>query len=104
MKPVRLERATLCLESRTLPLSHCAPYQFYVLLSFCLCFTSFLYVDLYVLGDDAWISRAHAAVRHCSHLLQKRQGGYRFISLAKSPFSPNNKSIFANDGSKFTDR
>ena len=29
--------------------------QFYVLLSPCLCFVSFLYLDLYVLGDDAWI-------------------------------------------------
>ena len=29
--------------------------QFYVPLSPCLCFI-FLYLDLYVLGDDAWIS------------------------------------------------
>ena len=30
--------------------------HFYVLLSPYLCFISFLYLDLYVLGDDAWIS------------------------------------------------
>ena len=28
----------------------------YVLLSPCLCFIYFLYLNLYVLGDDAWIS------------------------------------------------
>ena len=30
--------------------------QFYVLLSPYLCFISFLYLDLYVLGDEAWIN------------------------------------------------
>ena len=30
--------------------------QFYVLISPYLCFISFLYLDLYVVGDDAWIS------------------------------------------------
>ena len=30
--------------------------QFYLLLSPYLCFISFLYLDLYVLGDDAYIS------------------------------------------------
>ena len=30
--------------------------QFYVLLSPYLCFFSFLYLDLYALGHDAWIS------------------------------------------------
>ena len=30
--------------------------QLYVLLSPCLCFISFLYLDLYALGDDAWIN------------------------------------------------
>ena len=30
--------------------------QFYVLLGPCFCFISFLYLDLYVLGDDALIS------------------------------------------------
>ena len=34
----------------------CSGIQFYVLLSPYLCFISFLYLDLYVLGDDAWIS------------------------------------------------
>ena len=34
----------------------CSGTQFYVLLSPYLCFISFLYLDLYVLGDDAWIS------------------------------------------------
>ena len=34
----------------------CSSIQFYVLLSPCLCFVSFLYLDLYVLGDDAWIN------------------------------------------------
>ena len=34
----------------------CSGIQFYLLLSPYLCFISFLYLDLYVLGDDAWIS------------------------------------------------
>ena len=34
----------------------CSGIQFYVLLSRCLCFITFLYLDLYVLGDDAWLS------------------------------------------------
>ena len=34
----------------------CSGIQFYVLVSPYLCFISFLYLDLYVLGDDAWIS------------------------------------------------
>ena len=34
----------------------CSSIQFYVLLSPDLCFISFLYLDLYVLGDDVWIS------------------------------------------------
>ena len=32
------------------------PSGFYVLLSPYLCFISFLYLDLYVLGDGTWIS------------------------------------------------
>ena len=34
----------------------CSGIQFYLLLSPYLCFTSLLYLDLYVLGDDALIS------------------------------------------------
>ena len=34
----------------------CSCIQFYLLLSPYLCFISFLYLDLYVLGDDALIS------------------------------------------------
>ena len=34
----------------------CSRIQFYLLLSTYLCFISFLYLDLYVLGDDALIS------------------------------------------------
>ena len=34
----------------------CPGIQFYLLLSPYLCFISFLYLDLYVLGDDALIS------------------------------------------------
>ena len=34
----------------------CSGSQFYVLLSPYLCFISFLYIDLYVLGDNSWIS------------------------------------------------
>ena len=30
--------------------------QFYIRLSPYLCFISFLYIDLYVFGDDAWVS------------------------------------------------
>ena len=35
----------------------CSSIQFYLLLSPYLCFISFLYLDLYVLGDDAMISK-----------------------------------------------
>ena len=34
----------------------CSEFQFYLLLSPYLCLTSFLYLDLYVLEDDALIS------------------------------------------------
>ena len=34
----------------------CSGIQFYLLLSSYLCFISLLYLDLYVLGDDALIS------------------------------------------------
>ena len=34
----------------------CFGIQFYLLLSLCLCFIYLLYLDLYVLGDDALIS------------------------------------------------
>ena len=34
----------------------CSGIQFYLLLSPYLCFISFLYLDLYVLGDDELIS------------------------------------------------
>ena len=34
----------------------CSGIQFYLLLSAYLCFISLLYLDLYVLGDDALIS------------------------------------------------
>ena len=35
----------------------CFGIQFYLLLSFYLCFISLFYLDLYVLGDDALISK-----------------------------------------------
>ena len=35
----------------------CYGIQLYVLLSPYLCFITFLYLDLYVLGDDSWISQ-----------------------------------------------
>ena len=35
----------------------CSGIQFYVLLSPYVCFISFLYLDLYLLGDDEWISK-----------------------------------------------
>ena len=34
----------------------CSGIQFYVQLSRYLCFIPFSYLDLYALGDDAWIS------------------------------------------------
>ena len=34
----------------------CSSIQLYVQLSPYFCFFSFLYLDLYVLGDDSWIS------------------------------------------------
>ena len=36
--------------------SFCSGIQFYLLLSPYICFISLLYLDLYVLGDDALIS------------------------------------------------
>ena len=35
----------------------CSGIQFYLLLSLYLCFITLLYLDLYVLGDDALISK-----------------------------------------------
>ena len=35
----------------------CSGIPFYLLLSPCICFISFLYLDLYVLGDDTLISK-----------------------------------------------
>ena len=37
----------------------CSVIQFYLLLSPYLCFISLLYLDLYVLGDDALISKGY---------------------------------------------
>ena len=37
----------------------CSGIQFYLQLSPYLCFISFLYLDLYVLGDDALISKGY---------------------------------------------
>ena len=37
----------------------CSGIQLYLLLSPYLCFISFLYLDLYVLGDDASISKGY---------------------------------------------
>ena len=37
--------------------SFCSGIQFYLLLSPYICFISLLYLDLYVLGDDALISQ-----------------------------------------------
>ena len=34
----------------------CSGIQSYVPLSYYICFISFLYLDLYVIGDDAWIT------------------------------------------------
>ena len=34
----------------------CSGIQFYLLMSSYLCFISFFYLDLYVLGDDALVS------------------------------------------------
>ena len=45
-----------CVGSRLKYNSYCYMTQFYLLLSPYHCFISFLYLDLYVLGDDALIS------------------------------------------------
>ena len=42
----------------------CSGVQFYLLLSPCLCFISFIYLDLYVLGDGALVGWV---VFHASH-------------------------------------
>ena len=44
----------------------CSSVQFNVLLSPFLCFISFLYLDLYVLRDDAWIS--YGSLMQTQHL------------------------------------
>ena len=44
----------------------CSGIQFYVLMIPYLCFISFSYLDLYVLGDDAWISKG--SFMHTKHL------------------------------------
>ena len=41
----------------------CSGIQFYLLLSPYLCFISLLYLDLYVLGDDALIKTSELRVR-----------------------------------------
>ena len=47
----------ICQAYRGLPAGFlCSGIQFYLLLSPYFCFMSFLYLDLYVLGDDASIS------------------------------------------------
>ena len=48
----------VCRAHRGLPVGFffCSGIQFYLLLSPYLCFISLLYLDLYVLGDDALIS------------------------------------------------
>ena len=47
----------VCRAHRGLPVGFvCSGIQFYLLVSPCLCFISLLYLDLYVLGDDALIS------------------------------------------------
>ena len=47
----------VCWAHRGLPVGFfCSCIQFYLLLSPCICFISLLYLDLYVLGDDALIS------------------------------------------------
>ena len=52
----------------------CSGIQFYLLLSPYLCFISLLYLDLYVLGDDALISKGSFM-----------QTKYRSTSLSQSP-------------------
>ena len=43
----------------------CSGIQFYLLLSPYLCFISFLYLNLYVLGDDAFISFHASQIYMC---------------------------------------
>ena len=48
----------------------CSSIQFYILLSPYLCFISFLYLDLFVLGDDALISYgSHMQTKHICVLI-----------------------------------
>ena len=54
---MRPDALAVCRADRDLPVGlFCSGIQFYLLLSPYLCFISFLYLDLYVLGDDALIS------------------------------------------------
>ena len=48
--------STICVRTVDLLAFFCSGIQFNVLLSPDLCFISFLFLDLYVLGDDALIS------------------------------------------------
>ena len=67
----------------------CSGIHFYVLLSPYLCFISFLYLGLYVLGDDAWISEGSLIqTKHICvliHLLTKGEAG------AVEQFKPSSK-------------
>ena len=50
----------------------CSGIQFYLLLSPYICFISFIYLELYVLGDDAWKSQEYfMQTKHSCVLIHK---------------------------------
>ena len=73
----------------------CSSIQFYVLLSPCLCFISFLYLDLYVLGNGAWISYgSFMQTKYLCVLIHIWTKGE--VGAPSNRFKPSSKSIFTD--------
>ena len=67
--------------------------QFYLLLSPYLCFISFLYLDLYVLGDNALISSGYfMKTKHLCVLIHIRTKDE--VSASFNRFKPSSKKKF----------
>ena len=69
----------------------CSGIQFYLLLSPYLCFIYLLYLDLYVLGDDALMSL------HANQISMSKSTSELRVRLAPlNRFKPSSKSIFTD--------
>ena len=71
----------------------CSGIQFYLLLNPYLCFISFLYLDLYVLGDDALISEgSFMQTKHlCVLILISTKGD---VGAPLNRFKPSSKIFY----------